>query len=151
MIVKAAGRPVTEIFQREGEAVFRSLEKNALKTAATSERCVVSTGGGVPVDPANRALMHEAGMIVRLVATPETIRKRLTEGNPIQRKGKRRPAARPLLKGSEPLERIRTLLAQREAAYATADATVDTEESIPEETAARVIAAWEQTVESWQA
>lgn len=151
MIVKATGKPIPEIFEKEGEAAFRRYEKDALRKAAFEERCVVSTGGGVPLDPENRALMHESGVIVRLVATPETIHGRLTEGNPAGRKGKRRPAVRPLLQGGEPLERIRAVLAEREAAYATADATVDTEESIPDVTAERVIAAWEQAVKTWQA
>lgn len=47
------------------------------------------------------------------------------------------------------MERIKVLLGEREEAYATADEAVDTEESIPEETAARVIAAWERVTQAW--
>lgn len=144
MIVKKSGRQIPDIFETDGEAAFRQLEREALIRAAESERCVISTGGGVPIDPANRALMREAGAVVRLVASPETIHSRLTTGNPTRSGKKRRQTIRPLLQGAEPMDRIRTLLLEREAAYATADETVDTEESIPEETATRVIAAWER-------
>lgn len=142
MIVKATGRQVPEIFASDGEAAFRTLERQALAEAAAMEECVVSTGGGVPTDPENRRLMTEAGVVIRLVASPETIHQRLTAGNPGRGGRKRKATVRPLLQGEAPLERIRALLKEREAAYATADATVDTEESIPEETAARVIAEW---------
>jgi shikimate kinase len=143
MIVKSAGRQIPDIFENEGEAAFRVLERKALVEAAAMRDCVVSTGGGVPVDPDNRRIMSEAGVVVRLVATPETIHRRLAKGNPDAGGRKRKAAVRPLLKSEAPLERIRELLREREEAYATADATVDTEQSIPEETAARVIAEWE--------
>lgn len=143
MIAKSTGRRIPEIFASDGEAAFRALEKHALAEAAAMKECVVSTGGGVPIDPENRQLMKEAGVVIRLLASPETIHKRLTRGNPTRSGRKRKSVVRPLLQSSEPLERIRALLAERESAYATADATVDTEESIPEETAARVISEWE--------
>jgi shikimate kinase len=143
MIVKASGRQIPDIFESDGEQAFRVLEKKALVEAAGIEDCVVSTGGGVPVDADNRRIMSEAGVVIRLVATPETIHRRLEKGNPEAGGRKRKVTVRPLLKSEAPLERIRALLREREEAYATADATVDTEESIPEETAARVIAEWE--------
>lgn len=149
MIVKKSGRQIPDIFEQDGEAGFRQLERQALTHAAQSERCVISTGGGVPVDPANRALMRESGVVVRLIASPETIHERLTTGNPTRSGKKRRQTIRPLLQGGEPLERIKALLLEREDAYATADDSVDTEESIPEETAARVIAAWERVTQTW--
>lgn len=149
MIVKKSGKQIPDIFETEGEAAFRQLERESLLRAAESERCVISTGGGVPIDPANRTLMHESGVVVRLVASLETIHSRLTTGNPTRAGKKRRQTIRPLLQGAEPMDRIRTLLLEREAAYATADETVDTEESIPEETATRVVAAWERVSKSW--
>jgi len=149
MIVKKSGRQIPEIFEMDGEAAFRELERQALTDAAQSERCVISTGGGVPVDPANRALMRESGVVVRLIASPETILARLTTGNTTRSGKKWRQTVRPLLQGGEPMERIKVLLGEREEAYATADEAVDTEESIPEETAARVIAAWERVTQAW--
>lgn len=142
MIVKTTGRQIPEIFADDGEAAFRILEKQALAAAAAMEDCVISTGGGMPIDPDNRRLMKGSGVVIRLLASPETIHKRLTRGNPTRTGRKRKAVVRPLLQGGEPLERIRELLVERESAYATADATVDTEESIPEDTAARVISEW---------
>jgi shikimate kinase len=142
MIVKATGRQIPEIFASDGEAAFRVLEKQALADAAAMDDCVISTGGGVPTDPDNRRLMAESGVVIRLVASPETIHQRLAAGNPGRGGRRRKAAVRPLLQGEAPLERIRALLEEREEAYATAGATVDTEASIPEETAARVIAEW---------
>ena len=144
MITQRAGAPIVEIFER-GEDHFRTLEGEVLAEVAGGDRVVVSTGGGVPVSEENRQLMRSAGMTVRLSAAPEKIYGRLKRswrGNSDQ---EARGVIRPMLQeeGDEaPVDRIRALLAQREEAYAAADATIITDELTPRAVARRVVGLW---------
>ncbi len=140
LVEKAAKKPIPEIFSGEGEAQFRALESAVLADVATEGGKVVSTGGGVPVLPANRELMSRTGLVVRLKATPESIQARLTRA--IGTSGR---AVRPLLGGDAPVEKVRALLEEREAAYASADVTVDTEGKTPGDVAREVVLAWRRS------
>ena len=144
MITKRAGVPIVEIFE-QGEDKFRALEREMLAEVAVGDRVVVSTGGGVPVSEENRQVMRSAGMTVRLEAAPEIIFGRL-KGSPRGNSDKAaRGVIRPMLQeeGDEaPVERIRALLAEREEAYAAADATICTDHLSPRGVARRVIDAW---------
>lgn len=59
-------RDIPSIFRQSGEAYFRSLERQALLDLLPERGVVVATGGGTPVDPANRALMLRDGAVVWL-------------------------------------------------------------------------------------
>jgi shikimate kinase len=94
-IERAAGMTIREIFERDGEARFRELEALALTEAATRDPSVVSCGGGVVLEPANRILLRATGEVVFLAVPLETLRARV------------RPAAdRPLIRESGDLERL---------------------------------------------
>ncbi len=121
-IEAAAGKSIPEIFEQDGEERFREIETDVLRMAAERSRLVVSTGGGVPTIEDNRKLMVESGVVIRLTASPETISSRLAAS--AARRGR---ALRPLLGSDAPVERVKTLLAEREAAYATADSEISTE------------------------
>ncbi len=144
MITRRAGAPIVEIFER-GEDHFRALERAVLAEVAEGDRVVVSTGGGVPVSEENRQVMRSAGMTVRLDAAPEMIYGRLKgswRGNSDQGA---RGVTRPMLQEESdeaPVDRIRELLAQREEAYAAADATICTDDLTPRAVARRVVEAW---------
>jgi shikimate kinase len=117
-----SGMKIPAIFEEYGEQRFREIESEVLGIAAARTRLVVATGGGVPTIEKNRKLMAMTGIVIRLTASPETISSRLTASA-----GRRGRALRPLLGDDAPLERVRTLLADREEAYATADDQIDTE------------------------
>jgi len=136
LIEKTAGRPIPEIFARDGEPYFRGLEADALRSVCAQARAVVSTGGGVVLRPDNRRLMAQGGFIVCLEARPETILRRLREG------AEEEPVDRPLLVGADPLGRIRELKESRQPFYALADHTVHTDGLSPEEVAVEVVRAW---------
>ncbi len=144
MITKRAGAPIVEIFE-QGEDHFRALEREVLAEVAEGDRVVVSTGGGVPISEDNRQVMRSAGMTVRLEAAPEIIFGRLKgswRGNSDQGA---RGVIRPMLQEEgerPPVDRIRALLAEREEAYAAADATICTDELTPRAVARRVVEAW---------
>ena len=117
LIEASAQMPITKIFTQRGEAVFRRLERRYINRVIHGRHQVVATGGGAFVDPANRARLRLSGPVICLTAKPERI---------LERVG-RRIEVRPLLAGAaDPLGRTRTLLTQRERAYAQADLAIDT-------------------------
>jgi shikimate kinase len=132
-IERRAGRPVRHIFAEEGEPAFRDRERAQIRAACQGERRVVSTGGGAPVDPENRAAMLSGGTVVCLDAEPAAIYRRLMEdaGNSV--------AGRPMLSGSDPLDRIAALKEERWPSYAAAHHTVATDGLTVEEVAREVV------------
>lgn len=102
-IQRAAGASVREIFERDGEARFRELEAAALVDAASRDPSVVSCGGGVVLEPANRVTLRATGEVVFLSVPLEVLRARI------------RPAVdRPLIRAEGDLER---LFVERERLY----------------------------------
>jgi shikimate kinase len=71
------GKSIRAIFAEEGEAGFRNKEAMILAELCGRRRCVVSTGGGVVVRPANRQLLRASGYVVWLTADVETLWRRL--------------------------------------------------------------------------
>lgn len=138
-VVRAAGRPVPEIFEQEGEEGFRRREHDALMDAARREHVVVALGGGAIVDPVNRALVLETGVLVCLTARLVTLAERLTataSNRPLLKDGRGA-----VLEGEALVDRIRGLLLVRRAAYDAAHVAVDTDDGPAVESARRVIEA----------
>ncbi|NLF17028.1 MAG: iron-containing alcohol dehydrogenase [Lentisphaerae bacterium] len=107
------GAPIAEVFREQGEGVFREAESALLGRLSRRQRLVVACGGGVPVDPANRALMRRSGRIVALLGDPAALRARL-DGAAI--------AARPLWGDAAA---VQALWSARQAAYADHDLGLD--------------------------
>ena len=141
-IARGAGKSVAAIFQEDGERHFRQQERRLVEEACSGRRRVVATGGGAFVDPANRSLMLQSGVVVCLEALPETIHRRL-QGEP---GGPSPEEVRPLLETRDPLERIRSLKGQRQPAYAEAHWTVHTDGLSIEESAREVVRGWRVVV-----
>ena len=138
-VALAAGKSITDIFEQDGEAHFRHLERQAVAGACNATRAVVSTGGGAIVDPDNYRTMAASGVIICLEATPETISRRLQNPD-----GNGEVAdLRPLLAGPEQIQRIRELKAQRQAYYALAEFTVNTDDLTLDEVAREVYGRWQ--------
>ena len=57
-------RTVAEIFAREGEPYFRSIERQVIWSLLPLRHAVVATGGGTFVDPENRAAINADGLSV---------------------------------------------------------------------------------------
>ena len=122
-IVRVSGKTIADIFEEDGEADFRYLEKEAVALACAESSVVVVTGGGAIVDPDNYAAMAASGVIVCLDATPETIVARLLS-TPV---GDDAPEERPLLADPNPIERVRELKAERQEHYDMAAFSVHTD------------------------
>jgi shikimate kinase len=118
LVEAAAGRPIADIFARDGEARFRVLEREAVRQAVAVPDAVVATGGGALLDADSRRMLLSAGPVVCLTATPEEILRRVGGAQD-----------RPLLSGgtqAERLTKIRDILAAREPSYRLATHHIDT-------------------------
>lgn len=76
-------RSIAEIFLNEGEAVFRDLETEVIRTRVSEIEAgnpwVVALGGGAFVQPRNWELIQNNGVAVWLDCALETVRRRLGE------------------------------------------------------------------------
>jgi shikimate kinase len=100
------GCSIREYFDREGEARFRDVEQAVIDELTQKPKCVLSTGGGVVLRPANRQHLHERSQVVYLNSSPEELYRRL-----------RHDTSRPLLQVADPLDRLRELFTQRDPLY----------------------------------
>ena len=116
LIEARAGKVISRIFAEDGEPAFRALEAEVAREIANRSRHVVATGGGMVVSQANRRALEQAGTLVLLEATPETIWERV-----------KNTTHRPLLAVADPQARIRDLLAARREAYAQVAFQVQTD------------------------
>jgi len=140
MVQRAAGNSILEIFHEGGEELFRDLEAEAIRTACSGERVVVSTGGGAILRAENRRAMADGGFVVCLEVRPETILRRLSSGG--------RALDRPLLATGDPLSRIRALKEARQHLYALCDWTVNTDALTPKQVAGELARAYDEVAES---
>ena len=129
------GRPITEIFQTNGEAKFREMETAVMDELCKLSSVVIATGGGVVLREANRELMRQTGRVIWLKADVDTIWKRIQSD---AAEGRSRPA---LTVGGR--TEIEQLLRVREPLYrATAEFSVETAnqtgDEIVEEIALRI-------------
>lgn len=76
-IVRRAGCSIPEIFESKGEAEFRRLESEALRTVKAP---IVALGGGTLLEPSNRAFAEENGFVAVLDVDEETIAARIAAG-----------------------------------------------------------------------
>jgi shikimate kinase len=109
LIVARSGQTIEEIFNEKGEAAFREMEATIARELGEKEGTVIATGGGTMLDVDNAAVLGKNGCVFCLVATPEEILERLAHDPDIRR---------PLLDGPNPMDRIITLLKERETGYA---------------------------------
>lgn len=119
---------ISEIFGTLGEPAFRDIEAAVIRRISQHARSVISTGGGAVLRQENIDNLRLRGVMVCLIASPETIFNRT-----------KRSSDRPLLKVDDPLGKIRELLASRQACYRKADISIDTEGKTPVEVAEEII------------
>lgn len=114
-IEEVTGKTIARIFARDGAIRFRSEEALLVKKLAGREGLVISTGGGLVLNPENVRLLKENGVLITLTAEPGVIHRRV-----------RNNINRPLLLKGDLRKRIESLLKEREGAYDVAEFTVDT-------------------------
>lgn len=109
------GVKIPTIFEIEGEEGFRKREVQVIAELAQREGLVLATGGGVVLNPDNRAVLKTGGMVVYIDVPPENLYERI-----------RHDRNRPLIQVADPLGRLHELHAQRDPLYReVADFIVD--------------------------
>lgn len=68
---------VADIFETEGEAVFRQREHIAIEELLGYHNVVIATGGGLPCFSDHMALMNQVGVTIYLRHTTEALAQRL--------------------------------------------------------------------------
>jgi shikimate kinase len=113
-IEEQTGMTIPEIFSRHGEAWFRNVESEMLRSFSPLTKRVISTGGGTPCYEDNMEYMLETGLTLYLKLTPGQLKSRLSGPN----------GERPLIKdlgNEEMLCFIEEKLAMREKWYNMAE------------------------------
>ncbi len=121
VIEQAAGCSIPDIFDRDGEAGFRSLESQVLSAISQRHSLVVATGGGVVTQPENWGMLH-SGIVIWLDVVPDQLLQRLNADSTM----------RPLLQTADPEAALNALLNERRPLYAEADLTVVINDETPE-------------------
>jgi shikimate kinase / 3-dehydroquinate synthase len=109
-----ASKSIQDIFRSEGEEHFRRLETNSLlEIASSNQRSIVATGGGIVLNPLNRAILRGSGVLIWIDVTT-----RQAAANVLKdvQSGKQRPMFA-ALNESEIQEKVRTLLDARRPFY----------------------------------
>jgi shikimate kinase len=132
-IERVQGRPIPEIFARDGEPAFRALERAFVEGGHPAARTVVACGGGLVVQPGLPELLAARGVTICLHASVETI---------LDRTG--RQPGRPLLDVPDPAGRVRALLAEREPIYRSVGTLVLTDARPLREIVAHVVRIWQR-------
>lgn len=101
------GVAVRDIFELEGEPGFRRRESAALAELCAGHDQLIATGGGVVLDPGNRALLKHSGYVVWLRCSVDRQLERLAHDR-----------ARPLLAAPDRRQRLEQLARIRDPLYA---------------------------------
>lgn len=132
LIAENTGKSISEIFAEDGEAAFRTLEKELIqKLALDPEPKVISLGGGALSQECIVEAIRNSGTLIRLWASPEVLSERIARKN-----------TRPLMAGlsdEERLLKIKTMLKEREHWYAKADFSVESSNEYSEHVVAEKI------------
>jgi len=124
LIESRAGKPITKIFEQDGDEQFRQLETSVLKEVADENNSVISCGGGIVMKDENMDLIRKSGRSIFLNASIDTLLERSGDST-----------ERPLLNRlseEEKCKKIKEILALRLPIYLSADITLDTDDKSPE-------------------
>ena len=129
-IERDAGRTVTELFARDGEAEFRRRERQVIARLLADVPMVLATGGGAFMDAETRRAMQDKAVSIWLRCDLPLLLRRLAACTD-----------RPLLRNGDPAEILQRLMTLRHPIYAEADLAFDSRDEDPDATTTRVHAA----------
>jgi shikimate kinase len=127
LIQEREARSISDIFATDGEPAFRAMERTMTQELSKEQNLVISTGGGIVLNPDNIADFSESGLVVCLTASVDTIFDRLEHDT-----------TRPLLSGDKK-DQIRALLETRRPLYDAIPRQIDGDRFNPEERASEIL------------
>jgi len=137
-IERAVGSKITEIFERDGEADFRRMEREFIENGHPVHGCVVACGGGLIIPEGMLDLVNSRGVVICLHASLATIIDRVS-----------RNKNRPLLADGDAVEKATELFALREPVYKRAGTMVLTEDRSIFETVQHVQRIYGREAHEW--
>jgi XRE family aerobic/anaerobic benzoate catabolism transcriptional regulator len=119
LVEEEAGMPIPEIFELQGEAAYRILERRLLSRLLNKNQdLILAVSGGLVTDPRSYALLRQQTKTIWLKARP------IDHWNRVRAQGDLRP-----MEGRErAYQDLVRLLEQREPLYRQAGLTIDTSE-----------------------
>ena len=114
-VERMGGKPISRIFEQDGEPAFRQMESQACRQAAEPAGRVIALGGGALGDGGNRRMLEAGGSLVCLTAEHRVLLERLGADG-----------SRPLLAGGDRAERLQALMAARADSYRSIAHQMDT-------------------------
>lgn len=109
-------KTVSEIFQNEGEKYFRNIERETIKKNFTNKDLIISLGGGAFEDQLTQELLLKNSTVIYLKTSPNVILERIKNNT-----------NRPLLKNQMTVEKIQSIILQRQKNYELANITILTD------------------------
>ena len=129
VIERETGKTISTIFQEQGEAAFRTLERETIARLMTHvEPAVIATGGGAITVPATADLIFGKSLSLWIDAPIATLVDRTS-----------REQTRPLLKTGDPAEILGALFEKRGNIYARAALRVINDKAPVDEITARTV------------
>ena len=121
LIVQKENTSINDIFENNGEDYFRNLETLILKDVLSLDNQIISTGGGIVINPDNLLLLKQFSKVIYLKTSVNTLCERL-----------KNDSQRPLLKNQNLQEKLNILLSQREDKYNQAHIIIETDNKTPD-------------------
>ena len=127
VIEKASKQSISSIFEKDGEEVFRDVEKKVLKEISQHHSLVIATGGGLITLPENWGILHQ-GIVIWLDLDLKRSIKRLESDN----------KKRPLLIGDDLGEKFSQIYESRKPIYLESDLRIEVEDQSSYEVATMI-------------
>ncbi len=127
VIEKASKQSISSIFEKDGEKVFRDVEKKVLKEISQHHSLVIATGGGLVTLPENWGILHQ-GIVIWLDLDLKRSIQRLESDK----------KKRPLLIGDDLAGNFSEILESRKPIYLESDLRIEVEDQSPYEVATMI-------------
>jgi len=127
VIEKASKQSISSIFEKDGEKVFRDVEKKVLKEISQHHSLVIATGGGLVTVPENWGILHQ-GIVIWLDLDLKRSIKRIESDD----------KKRPLLNDDDLSQTFSQIYESRKPIYLESDLRIEVEEQSPYEVASMI-------------
>jgi len=127
------GKSIAQIFEDEGAAFFREIEREVLVELSKLKNAVIALGGGTLLELENLQVIQQSGISICLITTPKEIWKRIEDTDKRRLIAGPDPHGRLRITINQIYQRIETLMSIRKPSYDQSDIIIDsTHKTIPQ-------------------